>query len=382
VIIKRIKKVINNTRFYKKISKTSFYSRYRGLLPTVPPSICDDRDLMGNDVEAVKLEWPSGLNKPRVGVVQDTTDCPRWTKYCRFLDTNAIPYSFYDIDSANWLEKAQSFDVIAIAVGSCQQYYLEQLRRKCYILEYHLKKKCYPSYADILLYEDKILEAYLAQQYGLPFIKTYIYNKMDEAIKAAAQFKYPIISKIVPGACSVGIEMVDCEKKCLSVIKKAFSRAGRSTQDFYLRQKNYVYFQDYVPNNGYDIRVVVVGDMVFGYYRKVLKGDFRASGMGEVEKRELPPKAMQIARKVNDILKNPMIVVDFLYGSDNEYYIIEISPIFGASTPEQLHVNGKPGVYIFSKDGSFHFKEGRYWTYELALKEFFQNSIISVNKTK
>ena len=133
-----------------------------------------------------------------------------------------------------------------------------------------------------------------------------------------------------------------------------------------------MYFQEYVPNDGYDIRIIVIGDNVFGYYRKAPPGDFRASGMGVVEKRKLPLEAMKISRKVNAVLKSPMLVVDLLRGNDGQYYIIEISPICRIDTPEQLLVDGRPGVYVFDDENTYHFKEGRYWVQELALKEFFR----------
>lgn len=366
------------THLFKKMSRTTLYSRLRGLLPTKPSEIYDDRDQISLNVKEIRIDWPKDLPKPKVGVVRDAGESPRWTKYCRFLETNKIPYEFYDLDSINWLENAKEFDVI-IGIDSCQPCYLEQVRRKYYVLENHLKKKCYPSFPDLLLYEDKILEAYLSELQGFPFIKTYVYNNKEEAIQAASDFSYPIISKIVPCSGSVGVEMIHTEKQCVSIIKKCFSNRGRKTHIAYAAQKNFVYFQDYVPNDGYDLRVIVVGDMVFGYYRKALKGDFRASGMGMIEKRELPLEAMQIARKVTDTLKSPMLVVDMLRGNDGRYYIVEISPICRVDTSEQLHVDGKPGVYVFSDDKTFHFEEGRYWVHELALKEFLLNEYIMNN---
>jgi hypothetical protein len=116
--------------------------------------------------------------------------------------------------------------------------------------------------------------------------------------------------------------------------------------------------------------------MVFGYYRKVLRWDFRASGMNLLEKRELPEQAIRMAREVNRIIKSPMLVVDMLQGLDGRYSIIEFSPLCQVETPEQLHVNGVPGVYVFDNDDSFHFEKGRYWVHELALKEFLSSDYL------
>jgi hypothetical protein len=62
-----------------------------------------------------------------------------------------------------------------------------------------------------------------------------------------------------------------------------------------------------------------------------------------------------------------------LHGVDGQFHIIEYSPICQMESPEQLHVNGVPGVYIFDEDGNFRFQPGRYWAHELALREFLSN---------
>ena len=272
-----MKEKIKKTRFFKKISRTALYSRTRSFFPVKSVGICDDRDDINDDVEVIKIDWPEGFPKPRVGVIQDAGASPRWTKYCRFLKTNSIPFGIYDIRSVGWIEEARQYDVI-IGIESCEISYLDEIRRKFYVLEKHLDKKCYLSYSDIILYEDKILESYLAEVYAFPFIKASIYNSEKEALDAADVFQYPVVSKIVPCAGSVGVELVRTSLQCKKIIKKAFSRNGRKIHVNYSSQKNYVYFQEYVPNDGYDIRIIVIGDNVFGYYRKAPPGDFRASG--------------------------------------------------------------------------------------------------------
>jgi hypothetical protein len=74
-------------------------------------------------------------------------------------------------------------------------------------------------------------------------------------------------------------------------------------------------FQGYIPNDGYYMRVIVVGNRFFGFYRKVLLVDFRASRMKLEEFWELLECAIKIA----------------------------------------LKLNGVPGVYMFEADGSYHF---------------------------
>lgn len=176
--------------------------------------------------------------------------------------------------------------------------------------------------------------------------------------------------------------MVKTPAKARKIIKQAFSNNGRKTNMAVFRQKNFVFFQEFIPNDGYDIRVIVCGDRAFGYYRKVRQGDFRASGMKLVEKRELPADAVRIARQANRFIHSPILVVDFVHGLDERYYVIEFSPICEMSKPEQLRVNDVPGTYILDDNSNFHFEKGRWWVHELALREFFLHTYIPNVKNK
>ena len=49
------------------------------------------------------------------------------------------------------------------------------------------------------------------------------------------------------------------------------------------REKCYFYVQDFIPNNNFDIRVIVVCDKAFAIKRYVRKNDFRASGSGYID---------------------------------------------------------------------------------------------------
>jgi glutathione synthase/RimK-type ligase-like ATP-grasp enzyme len=356
--------------FVKRLRKTAWYHRLRQQLMVSRPESVEGWDNF-EDAEVVTIDWPTTIEKPRIGVVQDFGKYPRWIQYCRFLDSNSFEYDIYDVHSRDWIEDADKYDVI-VGFPDSTPFQLREMRRKYQILETHLGKICYPSTKHIMLYEDKILEAYLAEVFDIPFAKTYVSYDESDAMHLIETLSYPVVSKIVPSSGSVGMELVRTKKHARKIVRQAFSGTGRKTHMVYLRQKNYVYFQDYVPNDGYDIRVIVIANWAFGYYRKVLPGDFRASGMDLEERRALPVAAMRIAREINRSIRSPMLVVDMVHGLDGEYYVIEFSPTCLIDDAEQLQVNGVPGVYVFddADNESFRFEEGRYWLHELALRNF------------
>jgi glutathione synthase/RimK-type ligase-like ATP-grasp enzyme len=368
---------IKNIRTIKRIRKTKLYSRIRSRFPMPEKSFVNDSEQI-DDAEIVKIDWPSGVSKPTIGIVQDFGKYPKWTKYCRFLENNEFNYSLYNIHRHDWIEESENYDVV-IGLPSNTIFHLQEIRCKYYILETFLGKKCYPSVAHALLYEDKCLEAYISQLTNIPFAKTYITHDKEDALTLAYKLKFPLVHKIVPSSGSYGVELLPTVKKGIKIVREAFSVNGRKTHTNLFRQKDYVYFQDYIPNDGYDIRAIVVGNWVFGYYRKTLEGDFRASGMDFVEMRELPKEAMTTARKVNDIINSPVLAVDMILGLDGKYHIIEFSPFYQMDSPGELQVNGIPGVYIFSSDGSYRFVEGRYWVAELAIREFLLRDYLPNN---
>jgi glutathione synthase/RimK-type ligase-like ATP-grasp enzyme len=352
----------------KRLQKTMNYSRIRQFLPMSDVEYVDDRDKI-DDAEIVRIEWPKNIEKPHVGVVRDFGIYPRWTKYCRFLENNSFPYVFYDIHAHDWIENAKNIDAV-VGLVSNEFYRLEELQKKYHFLETYLGKKCFPSTAHAVLYEDKSFEAYLAEIFELPFAKTLISHQKEDALAMIDNLRYPLVSKISPAAGSIGVELLRTPRKARRVIRQAFSRNGRKVHVPYFRQKNYVYFQEFIPNDGYDIRVILVGNWVFGYYRKVLSGDFRASGMHPEEKRALPEEAIRIALKANKFVQSPLLVVDMVHGLDGSYTITEFSPVCQLDSPEELRVDGIPGAYIIHENGQIRFKKGRYWVAELSIKEF------------
>lgn len=365
---------------FMKIRKSILYTRLRQYFPMPDSLYTDDREQL-DDSLILSMEWPDSIAKPRIGLVRDYLPYPSWTKYARFFEKNSIPYDIYPIHNQDWLERGREFDAI-VGFPSNAAYHLEEVRKKYYLLEHDLGKICFPSAQHAFLYEDKRLEAYLSEIFDIPFAKAHISYDPTDAMNLVEELQYPVVSKIIPSSGSVGVELVRTKEQARKIVRQAFSHNGRKTHIVYSRQKNYVYFQDYIPNDGYDIRVIVIGDHVFGYYRKVPVGDFRASGMHHEEKRGLPIEAMRIARQANRAIKSPQLVVDCLRSTDGRYFVNELSPICQMSTLDQLQVDGTPGAYVFTDDDNYHFEAGSYWVHTLAIKEFLLNHYVPLAALK
>jgi glutathione synthase/RimK-type ligase-like ATP-grasp enzyme len=363
---------MKNMNIIKRIRKSLIYSRMRQYFPMDEDTIIDDRDQI-DVVDVFTIDWPSHIKKPKIGVVRDSGYYPKWTKYSRFLDHNSFDYKYYNIHANNWVEEAKVFDII-LGFFRCEFWHLQEMQEKYHFLETFMGKTTYPSANHAILYENKRLEAHFAKYYGLSFANTYVTHDKSDALRLVDCMKYPFISKIVPGSGSLGVEMIHNPTQAKKVVEQAFSRNGRRTFYNSFRQKDYVYFQDYVPNDGYDVRAMVVGKKWgLGGYRKVLEGDFRASGMNTAVYRDLPEEPLRIGRQVNKIIKSPFLCVDMVHDLEGKYHIIEFSPTFQMPTVDYMVVDGVPGLYVFDDEDSFHFEAKRYWLHDLILAEFLLN---------
>ena len=258
--------------------------------------------------------------KPNVGIIKTQESVlgkdyvnPKasWLRYERFCKNNDIPYGFFDITRSNWMSEAKKYDIFICHTES-NPAYQEMIESKIYILENLLGKFCFPSYHEVWQYEDKNRANYLYQHYDLPTIPTYVTQNKEEAYKLIDIVGYPFISKTTIGAGSTGVFKIDNRQQAVKRINKIFGFYGLKTEYPYQRQKDYFYIQKFIYDATFDLRIILVGDMAFGYYRYPNKGDFRASGAGNYEKKAIPEDALRIAIEVRDKLASSLMGIDLL----------------------------------------------------------------------
>ena len=129
------------------------------------------------------------------------------------------------------------------------------------------------------------------------------------------------------------------------------------------REKGYVYFQDFIPNNWFDVRIVIIGEKALGEKRFVRENDFRASGSGLFSYEGIDLDTIQIAFDNAAKLKTQSLAFDFIYDKNNNPLIVEISYGFGTEG-----ISKAPGYW--DKDLNWH--EGPFdpygWMVENLLK--------------
>lgn len=312
--------------------------------------------------------------KPKVGIVIDgivyknyVYKNASWLCYERFLRNNNISYDFYDIYSNDWLENSKSFDIIVWHPESTpKDIYIAE--SKIYVLEKILKKDCFPSFHEIWQYEDKNRASYLYQIVNIPHVPTDTTNSKKEALQILKKKNFPIILKSYIGSGSSGVIKINNYRNGKRIINKIFSTWGYKTVFPYFRLKDTVLIQDFIDDLAYDLRIMIVGEKAFGYYRYPQRGDYRASGSGLIEKKEIPIDAIKLAISIKNKLNSRLLGVDMIYSpKKGKHFIIETSLFNRIDTAEQLMINGVPGYYDISTP-NIEFKTGRFWIHELLIQ--------------
>lgn len=302
-------------------------------------------------------------------------------KYC---DKNNIEYVFvnaYDNDIIQQVEKCSAFIWHHDHANYRDALFAKQL---LYSLEIS-GKKVFPNFYSGWHFDDKIGQKYLLESIGASLVPTYVFYDKKVALDWIKKADYPVVFKLRGGAGAANVRLVrnrrsarrlvlrafslgfsqfnkwnyvkeriqrcvDRRESYLAIIK-AFYRLLFSTEfaKMHAREKGYVYFQKFVPDNKSDIRVIVINGNAFAIKRMVRKSDFRASGSGKIlyDKKEIDERCIKMSFDVADKMRGNCIAFDYVFDENGQPMIIEISYGFKYS----VYVNCKG---YWSKDMVWH----------------------------
>ena len=289
----------------------------------------------------------------------EDTFSERWIEYCQ---QNGIDYKLVNCYGNDIIKQLEDCD--ALMWNHHQSEYKDVLFAKQLLFSVEFSgKKVFPDFNTNWHFDDKIGQKYLLEIMEVPFIPTYVFYTKKEALDWIKSASFPKVFKLRGGAGSNHVKLARTKNDAIKFTKKAFGRGfsqfdrwgylqdkimkvkgGQETwigilkgiarlfiptefAKMHGREKGYVYFQDFIPNNNYDTRVVVVGDKAFGFKRMTRKNDFRASGSQNYhfEKIGVDERCVQIAFEVNKKLNSQSTYYDFVFDKDHNPLIIEMS---------------------------------------------------------
>jgi glutathione synthase/RimK-type ligase-like ATP-grasp enzyme len=235
-------------------------------------------------------------------------------------------------------------------------------------------KLVYPNTNTTWFFNDKLGQKYLFEALSIPLVPTYVFFSRAEALDWISGASWPLVFKLRGGAGSRNVRLIKSKKEAKKIIKKAFGkgirqydapgglkesfrrfRMGKASFKGVLkslahfvypiqlerskgREKGYVYFQKFIPECKYDIRVQVVGEKIWAMIRSVRENDFKASGSGKIESdpEKIPVKVLKLSMDIVKKLNLQSAAIDFL-PTDGGFLITEISYAFGIG-PEDTDI--------------------------------------------
>ncbi len=90
-----------------------------------------------------------------------------------------------------------------------------------------------------------------------------------------------------------------------------------------------IYLQEFIPHEGFDIRILVIGDDAWGMRRCSSDWRTNVSRGARVEPFHAPPEIESLARTVSTAIGAPVVGVDILSAPDGTPYVIEANGVPG-----------------------------------------------------
>ena len=287
-----------------------------------------------------------------------TSFSDRWIAYCK---ANGVSYKIVDCYKSDIINQLDDCNALMWHINHQNSKDVLFARQLLYSVQAS-GKKVFPDYNTVWHFDDKVGQKYLLEAVGAPLVQTWVFYNKREAKAWAETTSFPKVFKLRGGAGSANVKLAEKKSEALHLIKTAFGR-GFSQYDavgnlkerirkFKLgktdildvlkgfirfiyptkytliasRERGYVYFQDFIPNNSYDIRVIVIGDRAFAIKRIVRENDFRASGSGNIhyQKKHFNEDTIQLSFLLSEKLKSKCIAFDYVY-HNSKPLVVEIS---------------------------------------------------------
>ena len=283
-----------------------------------------------------------------------------WIKYCKMND---IAYKIVDCFDSEIISQLEDCDGLMWHWPQWDYKAILFARQLTYALELKGIKVC-PNSNTCWHYDDKVGQKYLLEANDIPFVPTAIFYDKTDALNWCEQASFPKVFKLTGGASSMNVKLVrdlsEAKRFVKQAFKDGFSIVNRQAllQDRIMDFKKkpdfkslyslvkgigrlfiptrlektigndigYIYFQDFVPDNSFDIRIYVIGNHAFGAKRMVRENDFRASGSHNFifDPDQINIKCVEISFEVAYRLKLQSVAFDFVFSNDQPL-ITEIS---------------------------------------------------------
>lgn len=286
----------------------------------------------------------------------------RWIEFCQQQGISYKIVNCYESDIISHLDDCDALmwhhhhsDIKDILFAKQLLYSVEQSG-----------KIVFPDFNSGWYFDDKLGQKYLLEAIDAPIIPTHVFYDKKLALEWANSTSYPKVWKLRGGASGANVRLVKNKSEAKSFIKKSFGKGHtqfsslaqlKDTIKKYAQRKasvtqlmkafvrpiynlifgkfrrsvlgkgiGYVLFQDFMPNNTFDNRIIVIGDKAFGVKRLTLKNDFKSSEFNGIisDRDQIDIRCVKIAFETARKMKSSSVGFDFIFDKDNNPVIAEM----------------------------------------------------------
>ena len=308
-----------------------------------------------------------------------------WIKYC---ERNNVEYQIVDVFSLSIKTIVINFKGLMWNWDLNDDRSMLVSRDIIYALG-TLKFPVFPDFKTCSFYENKLLQKYLFEIHSIPTPKSCAQFDKQKSLSFISNCSYPIVFKLKTGAGSHNVKLIYNKKEAKNFVNRLFKnglnplnfverskdrlRAFKKKKNIRLlisfiislfniifkvkppqyklrnREIGYFYTQEYIDDNKYDDRIVIIGNRCYCLRRYCRTGDFRASGSGnfEYDHNIFPKESIQICFDAAYKLKSQCVAFDVIY-KNCKPLIIEMSYSFSSGHP-YCNCDG-----FFDKDLKWH----------------------------
>ena len=282
----------------------------------------------------------------------------RWITYCK---KNNIPYKIVNCYDSDIIDQLKDCDALMWHHSHSHPKDILLAKQLLFSLE-QSGIEVFPDFKTAWHFDDKVGQKYLLEAIDAPLVQSYVFYSKKSALQWVEKTSFPKVFKLRGGSGSANVKLVKDRSEAVILVSKSFGKGFRQYEPlinlkerwrkyrngltdaydvfkgvlrFYKEpefsktigyERGYIYFQDFIPDNTFDIRVIVINNKAYALKRMVREGDFKASGSGTMtfDKEEFDERCIKIAFKTTKKLNAQCLAYDFVL-DNNKPLIVEIS---------------------------------------------------------
>lgn len=318
---------------------------------------------------------------------RDKALAKKWSLAC---EKKSIEYQTFDLANHDWLNQILNYapDFSLLRPPGDIELYKTMFDERILILRQYHGMKVFPTFNELLIYENKRYLSYFLDSRSIPHPFTKVFYNLEEATEYLNKKEVPIVFKSSIGASGSGVIICKSKTEANNYLTRAFSHKGiplrsgpnrvngniwkwlkkainnpryaKERISHYKelssgRAKNMAIIQQYIPHD-FEWRIAKIGSSFFGHQKT--KHEDKCSGTRGIDYIAPPFDLLDFVKRLCEENSLHSVAID-IFEHNGKYLVNEIQCIFGHVQTHILEVDGKPGRYLY-QDNKWVFEEGMF----------------------